>query len=57
MRLSKEDSDLFYKLNWSLLFYVNKKYPIMEGIETPDFKNKDLKKIGELHNKNFLILN
>ena len=53
MRLSKEDIDLFYKLNWSLLFYVNKKYPIMEGIEAPDFKNKDLKKIGELHNKRF----
>lgn len=53
MRLSKEDTDLFYKLNWSLLFYVNKKYPIMEGIEAPDFKNKDLKKIGELHNKRF----
>lgn len=53
MRLSKEDTDLFYKLNWSLLFYVNKKYPIMEGIETPDFKNKDLKKIGELHTKKF----
>ncbi|GFO96082.1 hypothetical protein ig2599ANME_0268 [groundwater metagenome] len=53
MRLSKEDTDLFYKLNWSLLFYVNKKYPIMEGIEAPDFKNKDIKKIGELHNKRF----
>lgn len=53
MRLSKEDTDLFYKLNWSLLFYVNKKYPIMEGIEAPDFKNKDLNKIGELHNKRF----
>jgi len=51
MRLSKDDTDLFYKLNWSLLFYVNKKYPVIQGINTPDFKNQDLSKIAEIHEK------
>lgn len=34
MRLSKEDADLFYKLNWSLLFYVNKKFSNPELIDS-----------------------
>src|SRR5574341_240302 len=51
MRLSKEDTDLFYKLNWSLLFYVNKKHPVIQGINTPDFKNQDFSKIAEIHEK------
>ena len=42
MILSTEDKDLFFRLNWSLLFYVNKKYPVINGINTPDFKNQDL---------------
>jgi hypothetical protein len=33
MRL-KDDTDLFYKLNWSLLFYVNKKHPVIQGRNT-----------------------
>lgn len=53
MILSKEDRDLFYRLNWSLLFYVNKKYPVINGINTPDFKNQDLNKILEIHEKIF----
>lgn len=53
MRLSKDDTDLFYKLNWSLLFYVNKKYPVINGIDTPDFKNQDLNKVLEIHEKIF----
>lgn len=53
MRLSKEDTDLFYKLNWSLLFYVNKKYPVIKEINTPDFKNQDLNKVLEIHEKIF----
>ena len=51
MRLSKEDTDLFYKLNWSLLFYVNTKYPVIQEINTLDFKNQDLSKIAEIHEK------
>jgi L-rhamnose mutarotase len=53
MILSTEDKDLFYRLNWSLLFYVNKKYPVINGINTPDFKNQDLNKVLEIHNKIF----
>ncbi len=53
MRLSKDDTDLFYKLNWSLLFYVNKKYPVIHRINTPDFKNQDLNKVLEIHEKIF----
>ncbi|TRZ89489.1 MAG: hypothetical protein D4R88_05405 [Methanosarcinales archaeon] len=53
MILSTEDKDLFYRLNWSLLFYVNKKYPVIDGINTPDFKNQDLNKVLEIHNKIF----
>src|SRR5574341_1596690 len=51
MRLSKEDTDLFYKLNLSLLFYVNKKHPVIHGINTQDFKNQDFSKIAEIHEK------
>ncbi len=53
MILSIEDKDLFYRLNWSLLFYVNKKYPVINGIDTPDFKNQDLNKVMEIHEKIF----
>ncbi|MBU4077808.1 MAG: hypothetical protein KKI06_14090 [Euryarchaeota archaeon] len=53
MILSTEDKDLFYRLNWSLLFYVNKKYPVINGIDTPDFKNQDLNKVLEIHEKIF----
>lgn len=53
MILSTEDKDLFYRLNWSLLFYVNKKYPVIDGINTPDFKNQDLNKVLEIHEKIF----
>lgn len=53
MILSIEDKDLFYRLNWSLLFYVNKKYPVINGINTPDFKNQDLNKVLEIHKKIF----
>lgn len=53
MILSTEDKDLFFRLNWSLLFYVNKKYPVINGINTPDFKNQDLNKVFEIHEKIF----
>jgi L-rhamnose mutarotase len=53
MILSTEDKDLFFRLNWSLLFYVNKKYPVINGINTPDFKNQDLNKVLEIHEKIF----
>lgn len=39
MKLSKEDVELFYKLYHPLLVYVNKKFKIIKGIDSPeDFK-------------------
>jgi hypothetical protein len=51
MKLPKEDVALFYKLNWSLMFYANQKYQIFKGLNTPDFKDKEPEKIRELHYK------
>lgn len=51
MRLQKEDVDLFYKLNWSFLFYVNQKYPVIKELKEPIFVNQDPKNIFKLHDK------
>ncbi len=51
MKLPKEDVALFYKLNWSLMFYANQKYQIFKGLTTPDFKDKEPEKITELQDK------
>ena len=51
MRLDKKDVELFYKLNWSLLFYTNQKYPVLQGLNSPDFKNRDMSQISKLHEK------
>ncbi len=51
MKLPKDDADLFYRLHWSLMFHANQKYKVFKGLKTPDFKNKDEKKVVELHNK------
>jgi hypothetical protein len=32
MSLSKEDAELYYKLHWSLLFYVNQKLRLLKGL-------------------------
>jgi len=49
MILSKQDAALFFKLNWSLLYYVNQKYPVIKGLRSPDLKDQDANKIIELH--------
>jgi hypothetical protein len=36
MSLPGKDVQLYYKLHWSLLYYVNKKHNIIKGIKTPD---------------------
>src|SRR5208283_630049 len=36
MRLSAEDADLFYKLNWALLVFTNKKLKLCPDAETPE---------------------
>lgn len=51
MRLNEDDVKLFYKLNWSLLFYTNQKYPVIHGLNSPNFKGYDLNKVAKLHEK------
>ncbi|GIX41730.1 MAG: hypothetical protein KatS3mg129_1463 [Leptospiraceae bacterium] len=40
MKLSKNDTELFYKLFYSLLIYVNKKLKVIDGINSRDDLNK-----------------
>ena len=51
MKLTKEDTDLFYKLNWSLLFYVNQKYNVITGLKEPNLRKEDIQKVFKLHEK------
>ncbi len=52
MRLSKEDVKLFYKLYNPLLVYVNKKFKIIEGIDSPeDLKKYSIKKICKVRDR------
>ena len=52
MRLSKEDVKLFYKLYNPLLVYVNKKFKIIEGIDSPeDLKKFSIKKIYKVRDR------
>ena len=53
MILSEEDVELFFKLNWALLFYTNKKYPIIQGLNYPDLKEKNIEDVGKLQEKLF----
>ncbi|MBN1134448.1 MAG: DUF1186 domain-containing protein [Methanosarcinaceae archaeon] len=48
MKLSKEDSALFFRLYWSLLYYVNQKYPVIKGLKKPDLRDWNINKILEL---------
>ena len=49
MKLKREDTDLFYKLNWSLLFYVNQKYSVIKDLKEPILKDENPRKIVELN--------
>ena len=51
MKLGKEKADLFYRLYWSLLFYVNRKYPIIEDLDEPDLMYESPEAVNELHEK------
>lgn len=53
MKLSEEDSELFYKLNWGLMYYVNKKYPVIKELDKPDFKGQDLRDVVRINEKLF----
>jgi len=52
MKLSKKDVELFYRLHYPLLVYVNKKFEIIKGIDSPeDFKKFPIKEISKLRDK------
>lgn len=52
MKLSKKDVDLFYRLYYPLLVYVNKKFKIIEGIDSPeDLKKFSIKKIYKVRDR------
>lgn len=49
MKLKREDTDLFYRLHWSLLFYVNQKYSIIKDLKEPILMDENPKKVVELN--------
>jgi len=52
MKLSKEDVELFYRLYHPLLVYVNKKFEIIKGIDSPeDFKKFSIGEINKLRDR------
>ena len=51
MKLTTEDTQLFYKLNWSLLFYANQKFNIIPGLAEPIFKKEKIDQVAKLHQK------
>lgn len=51
MKLTTEETELFYKLNWSLLFYVNQKFEVIPGLKVPSFKKESVEKVFKLHEK------
>ncbi len=53
MKLSKEDVDLYYKLHWSLLSYVNNKCRIAGGTIEPTLMRENPQKVMELYEKLF----
>ena len=53
MKLSKEETDLYYRLHWSLLFYVNQKYRVIEGLNEPNLRQENPQKVMELYGKLF----
>ncbi len=51
MKLSKEDVELFYKLYYSLLAYVNRKFDIIKGINSPeDLRGCPIEEINKVTN-------
>jgi len=52
MKLSKKDVDLFYRLYYPLLVYVNKKFEIIKSIDSPeDFKKFSIEEISKLRDR------
>lgn len=53
MKLSKEDVDLYYRLHWSLLFYVNQKCRVIESLNEPILRQENPQKVMELYDELF----
>lgn len=51
MILKKEEAELFYKLNWALLFYVNQKYKIIPNLNSPNFQGQNMEDVDKLSDK------
>ncbi len=51
MKISEEDVALFYRLNWSLLFYTNQKYPVIMDLKEPVLTQRDSEQVFKLQNK------
>ncbi len=53
MKLSEEDVDLYYKLHWALLSYVNNKYRVIGGPIESILMRENPQKVMELYEKLF----
>ncbi|MBI2598055.1 MAG: hypothetical protein HYW50_02565 [Candidatus Diapherotrites archaeon] len=53
MKLSKQETDFFYKLCWGLFFYVNQKHQFISNLTNPDFKDRPLEMVSKIHDKAF----
>ena len=51
MKLENEEADLFHRLYGSLLFYVNRKHPVIEDLDEPDLMYESPEAVNELHEK------
>jgi len=53
MKLSNEDSELFYKIYYRLLFFANKRYKIIENLTDLNFREQDMELVAKLDQKVF----
>jgi hypothetical protein len=51
MKLENGEADLFHRLYGSLLFYVNRKHPVIEDLDGPDLMYESPEAVNELHEK------
>ena len=49
MKLPGKEIELFYKLHWALMYYVNQKTFIIKGLKKPDFTGQELEEVAKLH--------
>lgn len=49
MKLLYEDAELFFKLYWGLLYYVNQKHQVIKGLTKPILKGQDANSVNKLN--------